>query len=154
MKIIYLKGDATQPTCKGNKIIAHICNDVGGWGRGFVLAISKRWSEPEKSYRDWYASGQQFNLGEAQLVQVKDSLWVANMIGQHGVRTKKYNAPIRYEAVEKALQQLADGAIQLSASIHMPRIGCGLAGGRWERIESIIARTLLERGVETYVYDL
>ena len=27
----------------------------------------------------------------------------------------------------------------LSASVHMPRIGCGLAGGKWEEIEPIAA---------------
>jgi hypothetical protein len=45
-KINYLKGDATFPEAKGTKIICHICNDLGAWGKGFVLAISKRWSEP------------------------------------------------------------------------------------------------------------
>ncbi|PSL41287.1 hypothetical protein CLV51_1211 [Chitinophaga niastensis] len=48
MSIIYFKGDATKPLGSANKIIAHICNDIGGWGKGFVTAISKRWSEPEK----------------------------------------------------------------------------------------------------------
>lgn len=55
-QITYLKGDATNPMGKGNKIIAHICNDVGGWGKGFVLAISRKWKEPEKAYRKWYRS--------------------------------------------------------------------------------------------------
>ncbi|MBV9509840.1 MAG: Appr-1-p processing protein, partial [Caulobacteraceae bacterium] len=54
MAITYLKGDATQPTGKGNKIIAHICNDLGGWGKGFVLALSKRWPQPEAAFRQWY----------------------------------------------------------------------------------------------------
>jgi hypothetical protein len=31
--ILYLKGDATNPQVEGNKIIAHICNDIGGWGK-------------------------------------------------------------------------------------------------------------------------
>lgn len=65
MKMInYLKGDATNPEISGNKIIAHICNDVGGWGKGFVVAVSKRWKEPELSYREWYKSGENFNLGD------------------------------------------------------------------------------------------
>lgn len=35
--IEHLQGDATRrPVGPGPKIIAHICNDVGGWGRGFV----------------------------------------------------------------------------------------------------------------------
>lgn len=49
-EINYLKGDATSPQARGIKIIAHICNDLGGWGKGFVMAISKRWAEPEKAY--------------------------------------------------------------------------------------------------------
>lgn len=43
MEINYLKGDATNPASAGNKIIVHVCNDIGGWGKGFVMAISKRW---------------------------------------------------------------------------------------------------------------
>ncbi len=35
----------------------------------------------------------------------------------------------------------------------MPRIGCGLAGGKWEEIEKIIIRTLIHRQVDVYVYD-
>jgi len=41
-QIQYLKGDATDPKVHGTAIVAHICNDKGGWGKGFVLAVSKR----------------------------------------------------------------------------------------------------------------
>ncbi|WP_294249731.1 macro domain-containing protein [uncultured Chryseobacterium sp.] len=154
-KIKYIKGDATNPSTAGNQIIAHICNDIGGWGKGFVLAISKRWKKPEDNYRDWYKSGTHFNLGEIQMVQVEEDLWVCNMIGQHKtVTNSKGIAPIRYEAVESCLKKLADEALLLKASIHMPRIGCGLAGGKWEEIEPIIQSALLEDGIEVYVYDL
>ena len=54
MPINYLEGDATQPIGNGPKIIVHVCNDIGGWGKGFVVAISKRWKEPEAEYRRWY----------------------------------------------------------------------------------------------------
>jgi hypothetical protein len=68
---------------------APCCNDEGGWGRGFVLALSRRWSEPERRYRAW-ARGEEdsapFALGQVQLVPVEESLWVANLIGQHGIR--------------------------------------------------------------------
>lgn len=153
-KIKYIKGDATNPSTAGTQIIAHICNDIGGWGKGFVLAISKRWKKPEDNYRDWYKSGTHFNLGEIQMVQVEEDLWVCNMIGQHKtVTNSKGIAPIRYEAVESCLKKLADEALPLKASIHMPRIGCGLAGGKWEEIEPIIQSTLLKKDIEVYVYD-
>lgn len=152
-EIIYLKQDATKPVGEGKKIIAHICNDVGGWGRGFVLAISKRWKEPENSYRKWYREKTNFELGQVQFVTVEDSILVANMIAQRDIKTNTKELPIRYDAAEKCLQTVAEKAKVLNASIHMPRIGCGLAGGKWEKIEPIIKQTLLEKEIEVYVYD-
>ncbi len=153
--IRYIKGDATQPQAKGNKIIAHICNDLGGWGKGFVVAVSKRWPEPEAAYRAWHKDRSQnnFALGAIELVQVEPYIWVANMIGQRGMKTGSNGPPIRYEAVRSCLKKLAAEAETLGASIHMPRIGCGLAGGRWEAIEPIITDELTSRGVDVTVYD-
>ena len=85
-EVHYLRGDATNPMAKGNKIIAHVCNDIGGWGKGFVLAISRHWPEPEREFRAWYRTREGFALGEIQLVQVRQYLWVANMIGQRGIK--------------------------------------------------------------------
>ncbi|MFF4454755.1 macro domain-containing protein [Streptomyces goshikiensis] len=154
LKII--AGDATCPQAKGPKIIAHVCNDIGGWGKGFVLAVSKRWPEPEARYREWYRgrSGNDFGLGAVQLVQVKPDVWVANMVGQRGTRTGSSGPPIRYDAVERCLAALADHAVELGASVHMPRIGCGLAGGKWSRIEPLITAELCARGVDVTVYEV
>ncbi len=151
--IKYLIGDATSPEVKGPKIICHICNDIGGWGRGFVVALSKRWKTPEKDYRDWYRSNSDFKLGNIRVIEVEEQLFVANMIGQHGIKRVKGDVPIRYEAVEECLGKLATIAAEKGASIHMPRIGCGLAGGKWGVIEPIIVRTLLEQNLNVYVYD-
>lgn len=152
--IEYKKGDATNPSDHGNKIIVHICNNIGGWGKGFVLAISKRWKAPENSYRTWYQSKDNFNLGEVQFVQVEQDLWIANLIGQHKInKDENGNAPIRYDAVEEGLRKVADFASDINASVHMPRIGCGLAGGEWGIIEPIIKETLSKKDINTTVYD-
>lgn len=152
--IEYVKGDATKPDASGNKIIVHVCNDIGGWGAGFVLALSNRWSEPENNYRDWHQSGDKFELGKVRFVQVEPDVWVANLIGQHHVvADKEGNPPIRYEAVGKGLATVAMQASVLNASVHMPRIGCGLAGGKWKDIEPLIQRTLIASNIRTIVYD-
>lgn len=72
-EINYVRGDATVPSVKGVKVIAHVCNDIGGWGKGFVLALSRRWPEPEKAYRSWHRdrAANDFGLGAIQLVQVE-----------------------------------------------------------------------------------
>jgi O-acetyl-ADP-ribose deacetylase (regulator of RNase III) len=150
-----LPGDATSPQASGAKVIAHICNDLGGWGKGFVVAISRRWPQPERDYRDWHRhrAGNDFGLGAVRLVQVAPDIWVANMIGQHGMKTGSKGPPIRYEAVETCLTTLAEEALRRRASVHMPRIGCGLAGGTWDRIEPIITRRLSARDVAVTIYD-
>lgn len=160
MPITYVQGDATRPQGSGQKIIAHVCNNVGGWGAGFVLAVSKRWSEPEAQYRDWHRRKDGFELGAVLYVKVEPDLWVANMLAQVGYgprgtaqhRTSEPSIPLRYEALETCLSDLRKAAEDHNASVHMPRIGCGLAGGTWDRVEPIIAKTLGE--VPVTVYDL
>ncbi len=153
--IKYIKGDATQPQAKGNRIIAHVCNDLGGWGKGFVLAVSKRWPEPEAAYRAWHKdrSKNDFGLGAVQLVQVEPYVWVANMVAQRGMKTGSNGPPIRYEAVRACLRRLAVEANALGASVHMPRIGCGLASGRWEEVEQIVTEELTSMEIDVMVYD-
>lgn len=153
--INYVKGDATQPLGEGNKIIVHVCNDIGGWGRGFVVALSKRWPQPEKEYRNWYQSKENFSLGEVIFVQVEDNIWVGNMIGQRDTKPDRDGTPpVRYEAIAKALSKVATRATEIKASVHMPRIGCGLAGGTWDKMEPIIERELVRKEIPVTVYDL
>ena len=154
MGIQYTKGDATKPAGTGNKIIVHICNDIGKWGKGFVMAISKRWPAPEQQYRQWYQSKQNFAFGEVQFVQVEPDIWVANMIGQHKVtKDAKGVPPIRYDAVQECLNKVATYAKKINAAVHMPRIGCGLAGGTWDKIEPLIESALVSKGTSVAVYD-
>lgn len=154
-EITYVRGDATAPFGKGVKLIAHVCNDLGGWGKGFVVAVSRRWPEPEAAYRRWHRerAKNDFGLGAVQFVEVSPYIWVANMIGQHGMRTGSKGVPVRYGAIDTALATLAGKAAELDASVHMPRIGCGLAGGTWSCVEPLISRRLVERGIAVTVYD-
>jgi len=66
MEINYKQGDLFEllpdgPVCK---VVPHVCNDIGGWGSGFVVAISKRWpiemgvASPEWAYRQWFDGNQ------------------------------------------------------------------------------------------------
>lgn len=152
-EITYTQGDTTCPQGSGNKIICHVCNDIGAWGAGFVLAISARWSGPKDEYRGWYAAKDGFRLGAVQFVQVEPYIWVANMIGQRGIKTGSKGPPIRYDAVDECLATVGDEAVKIQASIHMPRIGCGLAGGKWEEIVPMIVKNLTSRDVRVTVYD-
>jgi O-acetyl-ADP-ribose deacetylase (regulator of RNase III) len=154
MNINYVKGDATRPQGQGNKIICHICNDIGAWGAGFVLAISKRWSYPEQFYR----ARQSYPEGHVDVLKVdtddSGDIFVANMIAQHGTRFSGKGLhslpPIRYTWLAKALEKVNRVAVEQNATLHMPRIGCGLAGGDWEAVEAVIRDVVT---VDVIVYD-
>ena len=162
----YLVGDATNPQEGGNKVIAHVCNDLGRWGQGFVLALSQRWAKPEEEYRKWYQTlrttesplspkkHSTFRLGQVQFVDVEERLWIANMLAQRGLRAKGNYCPLRYESLTSCLGQVGAFALEYKASVHMPRIGCGLAGGDWNKVEAIIQEQLVAEGLPVYVYDL
>jgi O-acetyl-ADP-ribose deacetylase (regulator of RNase III) len=149
--ITYLEGDATMPVGDDKKLIVHICNDIGAWGAGFVLAISKRWAMPEKQYRAM--AKQKRKLGTYQIIPVENDIQVVNIIGQHNTAPSDEGVPpIRYEAVFVALQKLAQYAMDNNMSIHMPRIGCGLAGGVWDIMEKVIHCAVPDQ-VPVTVYD-
>jgi len=175
--IHYLTGDATEPQVnKGARIIAHICNDLGGWGSGFVVALSNKWPEPERKYREWFKwatddTNKTLPLGQIQLVQVKDPkkegpLYVCNMIAQEGYTAPDHPVAVRYDMLCACLADLNNWIghychlksrmvlppTNTHLSIHMPRIGCGLGGGDWGIVSELIGALLT--ACDVYVYDL
>ena len=159
MNINFITGSALEPDVIGQKFIVHVCNDIGGWGSGFVVPLGKKWPRSEASYRRWHKESKNpdskiynsFNLGMVQPVPVEDDIIVMNMIAQHGHNPA--DKPIRYEALKQCLTKVAEYAeLHLNASIHMPRIGCGLAGGEWSKVQEIIEETL--KDLPVYVYTL
>jgi len=152
-KIEYLIGDATGPFNEGldNKLIIHCCNDIHGWGRGFVLALSKKWKAPERKFKEW---NHNYRLGEIQIVPVEGNISVCNMIGQHGIYPKKGIPPVRYGSIRKCLRQVAKHCKTTKSSVHAPRLGSDLAGGKWTMIEILINEELISQGIPVFIYDL
>merc|ERR1712046_249160 len=129
----HVNGDASKAQYgKGKKVIAQVCNDMGRWGKGFVMSITDTWGkQPGKMYRKWHETGAkgQFALGRVQLIELTEVISLANIIGQHGIKTGSNGPPVRYEAIQHGLEAVFCHAASISASVHMPQIGAGLAGG-------------------------
>lgn len=151
MTLRFVVGDATDPQGDGPKIIPHVTNDCGAWGAGFVVALSRRWPQPEAAY---HIEPSYRQLGMVQVVEVGPDLYVANMCAQHGFPSRERPVALDYTALGTCLDFLAEKARHLAASIHAPRFGAGLAGGRWETIEALITQRLEARGVSVTIYDL
>jgi hypothetical protein len=60
---------------------------------------------------------------------------------------------IRYDALAQCLSKLA-GQIDEVTTIHIPRIGCGLARGNWDQIEPLLEEHLAMAGFDIRVHDL
>ncbi len=151
--IEYVTGDATDPHGEGVRVIIHIVNDRGGWGKGFVTALSKKWSGPEAVYRSDYKAGS-IQLGRiSDPILVAPNLFVINMVAQEGYSTHG-NPAIRYSHLDQCLRLVGDLASQMNASVHAPRIGTGLAGGSWDEVELLIDRNLSLKNVRVTIYDL
>lgn len=148
--IRYAVGDATAPEGDAKHIIVHVANNRRAWGAGFVLALSRRWEAPEKAYR----SAPELQLGDCQIVEVGPGLFVANMVAQDGFPSASRRCALDYEALAVCLEIVAIFATQVGADVAMPRIGCGIAGGTWERVSEVVERELCARGVLVTVYDL
>ncbi|MCI0426408.1 MAG: ImmA/IrrE family metallo-endopeptidase [Nitrospiraceae bacterium] len=154
-KIEHLRGDATQPRGSGKKIVAHVVNDkTPNWGGGFASVVRSKWPDVQTDFRDWVSSDPtRLELGKSRLFWVDDEIGVFSMVSQHGYGPSP-RPRIRYAALSAALKSLGDAALSENASIHMPTIGCGQAGGRWSVVKELIDESLCQRRVCVTVYEL
>jgi len=150
-----VKGDATETRGDGRRILAHIVNDKAAlWGAGFGLAVRNKWPHVQKAFRDWATRNpDMFRLGNVFKSAVDRDVAAFQMICQHGYGPSQ-KPRIRYSALQSCLEQLAQEAIDEGATVHMPRIGAGQAGGSWGLIGQLVDELLCARGLRVTVYDL
>jgi|ERR1035437_383382 hypothetical protein len=154
-KITYLFGDATRPRGNGPRIVVQVVNDrTPNWGGGFPLAIRRSWPTVQEDFRAWVRDDQnRLSLGNAHLSQVSPDLFVASLVAMHGYGASP-KPRIRYGALEDAISQVAEVAVEHGASVHAPRIGAGQAGGSWPVVAGLLEEILGSRGVAVTIYDL
>lgn len=151
----FVKGDATLPQGSNVKYILQIVNDSGMYGAGFSGAIAARWPKVEAEYRAWWRERYgKLKLGDIQVIQILSDLVVINMVAQHGIVSKDNPKPIDYNALQMCLSKAGDVISDYNASVHIPRIGCGLAGGSWEEVEKLVEAELIKRSIDVTVYDM
>lgn len=143
--ITYRVGDAAQPP-ERPACIVHVVNNVGAWGRGFTSSLD-RWPSARTTYQ--YASKAGGRCIFTALAS--DGLFIAHLVAMNGVRSTQNPVPLQLDWLAASLSELAQVA-PADLTFHMPRLGCGLAGGRWSLVEPLIGLTLEHRDV--YVYDL
>lgn len=161
----YIKGDCLADSVIYRKdicvVVPHVCNDVGGWGSGFVLAINKVSQKPKEEYKK-FSKQNDFKLGQIQTIWIKDNFWVCNMIAQRDYGAKLshkgtyLNIPnIRYDSLRECLLRLKVEISRATMKVVVvsPKFGSGLAGGDWNKIEALILEVFSDMDLDWEVYE-
>jgi IrrE N-terminal-like domain len=150
--------DDPERTAVGRIIVAHVVSDSGhAWGRyGVAGTLGKLLPSAAAAFRAWsIASKDNLALGNAHIVDVQTDaghmVTVASMLAQRGYGPSS-TPRLSYTALAEALEKVSARAAATDAEVHIPRIGAGQAGGRWDLIQTTIERTMLDRGVSVVVY--
>jgi O-acetyl-ADP-ribose deacetylase (regulator of RNase III) len=153
-KMRVVNGDATSPHAAGPKILAHVVNDATpNWGAGFGKAVQMKWPEVQYHFREAWTEKSRMRLGEVYFSSAEDDLEVCQMVCQHGYGASA-TPRLRYTSLKTCLTSLRDRAVAENATIHMPRIGTGEAGGAWALVSALIDEVLCAAGLSVTVYDL
>ena len=115
-------------------------------GAGLAKQIRDKWPRVYTEYKLMMSTNHYSRLGKCQIVEViTRKLYVANLFGQYayGGFTKKHT---NYNALTQAIQKLDSwhkSNCHNSFPIWIPyKLGCGLAGGDWEIVQSILFQNL------------
>ncbi|WP_336233991.1 Appr-1-p processing protein [Enterobacter bugandensis] len=156
-QIKYLSGDAAEPL-KKNTVIAHIVNNKGKWGKGFVLSLSNKYSAAKEYYLNSFKGNNIPELGMVDFVKVdaQEQIFIANMYAQNGIKKNVNDKKqcVCYASLEVCLEKLSDFALVNRLSVQMPRIGAGLGGGDWNIIESLILKKICYKMIDCSVTAL
>lgn len=142
MKINYIKGDLLSTT---EGIIVHGCNAQGVMGSGVALAVRQKYPKVYERYKEEIQRGF-LGLGDVQIVEVKQNLFVCNAITQefYGRDKKLY---VSYEAIRECFTTVFEVACGTKVQcVSVPKIGSGLGGGDWGAIISIITDVATKQG--------
>lgn len=163
-QIRYTTGDAAwappwrQPV--GDVVIAHVCSRAGHWQGSFMSELGQRWPYAVESFQRWAEEEQfpslPFALGQYRVTVPPvpgHKVMIVHMVAVDAAA----DPPLSYGALEQCLEGLAGWCLDTDgrprARMQMPRIGCGAAGGRWERVAALVQEQLCSKGIEVTVYD-
>ncbi|MCY3703033.1 MAG: hypothetical protein OXG16_10175 [Rhodospirillales bacterium] len=153
-QITYLHGDVLQPQGNSPKILCQLVNDrAKKWGGGVARKTAYRFPEAEDDFaRSLFGIPRKERLGQVIFSKADKDITIASLIAQEGFGPSLFPR-IRYQALERCLATVTAKALRSGASIHMPRIGTGAAGGEWAVVEEMLGDTMVRSGLSVTIYE-
>jgi len=127
-------------------VIAHGCNCFCAMGAGIAKQI-------KKEFDDAYLMDCQTKKGDYNKLgnytkAYQHGVWIYNLYIQYEYGTDKIQ--IDYESLTLCLRKLNREC--KGKTIGLPLIGCGYAGGDWEKVKQIIKKELYNMNVKIIFY--
>jgi O-acetyl-ADP-ribose deacetylase (regulator of RNase III) len=146
-------GDVLEARGEASRIICQLVNDQARiWGGGVARMSAAKWPAAQRSFIEWSETvPREERLGRVHFWK-EGSTTLASLVAQHGLRSTR-GPMIRYEALSRCLDKVADVALREHISVQMPCIGTGAAGGDWKVIEQLLLAALVDRGVDLTVVE-
>lgn len=144
---LYYKAEKDEPV-----IFVHGCNAKGVMGSGVAALVKKLYPHAYNHYKREYDDFG-FDLGNVQFCIHKDtSVVVVNAITQknYGKDGKLY---VSYDAVIKALEDVAKYAKSHNLPVYLPMIGGGLGGGDVKRLTAIFQAVFHDVDATLYINE-
>ena len=148
-------GDVLRPLGEERKIICQLVNDKATkWGGGIARKMARRFPEAEKCFsKAVIGLPRKERLGEVIFSPADDRTVIASLIAQEGFGQSLFPR-IRYAALAECFKRVTRHASETTASIHMPKIGTGAAGGDWSTIEEMLDDVMVRADLSVTVYEL
>lgn len=145
-----IKGDILNglPKATNKTVVLHGCNCLHIMGAGIALYFRKRFPLVYEVDCATVARDTK-KLGTYSIAPINEEFHILNCYTQFGIQPDVYsNPPVDYNAIRRCLNTVA--IAYADWEIRLPKIGCGLAGGDWSVVKSIIEEELGDR--DTYIY--
>lgn len=148
-----IEGDLIKLAQEGEfDVITHGCNCFCNMGAGIAPQMAKAFGADkfDKEHIDYF--GDKTKLGTIDFKRVKD-VWVVNSYTQFGFgrnHTGGTKQPLDYTALRSCMSKINEEFE--GHHVGLPLIGCGLAGGDWERVKKIIQEELVDCRVTIVKY--
>ena len=114
-------------------VIVHQVNCKKVMGAGLALQIRKKYPQ---HFTDYMAA--EPKLGNIGVTCIHSTLYIIGVYGQYSYG--RYGLHTNYSALRIAMIKAAQFAAQKNLPLYIPYgIGCGLAGGDWNRVAAILS---------------
>ena len=134
-----IKGDMLE---QKYGILCHQTNYEGVMGGGIAAVIWDKLlsDQHRKNYTDFCRKSGKTALGYAQFLFIRETLIIANCFSQNGFNEPDADGSItNYAAMRECFEKVRDFAKQMGLPVFIPYgMGCGVAGGKWDKVVAII----------------